>query len=143
MHAKAINVCVTNENKPFQICVFCFKKLAHPKRKEVKNGKAIFKSINGAFMCTNPSCVSVKNRKAAKSRNALSALAIGLVGFSTVLFGVKFPAFNTISQNNTEDFINITSAFLNRSVDRQPCCGSGGKKGEAQYNKAKFNVLFI
>ncbi|ORE16862.1 hypothetical protein BCV71DRAFT_270875 [Rhizopus microsporus] len=93
MHAKAINVCVTNENKPFQICVFCFKKLAHPKRKEVKNGKAIFKSINGAFMCTNPSCVSVKNRKAAKSRNALSALAIGLVGFSIVLFWCKISSF--------------------------------------------------
>ncbi|KAG1174754.1 hypothetical protein G6F71_004662 [Rhizopus microsporus] len=125
MHAEAINVCVTNENKKSQICVFCFKKLAHPKRKEVKNGKAIFKSINGAFICTNPSCVSVKNRRAVKSRDALSALAIGLVGFSTVLFGVKFPAFNTISQNNTEDFINITSAFLNRSVDRQLRCGSG------------------
>ena len=89
MHAEAINVCVTNGNKASQICVFCFKKLAHPKRKEVKKGKAIFKSINGAFMCTNPSCVSVKNRRAVKSRDALSVLAIGLVDFSIVFFWCK------------------------------------------------------
>ncbi|ORE06596.1 hypothetical protein BCV72DRAFT_207170, partial [Rhizopus microsporus var. microsporus] len=36
MHTEAINVCVTNENKTSQICVFCFKKLAHPKPKEIK-----------------------------------------------------------------------------------------------------------
>ena len=89
MHAEAINVCVTNENKKSQICVFCFKKLAHPKRKEVKDGKTAFKSTNGAFMCTNPSCVSVKNRRAVKSRDALSVLAIGLVDFSIVFFWCK------------------------------------------------------
>jgi hypothetical protein len=94
-----------------------------------KNGKTTFKSTNVAFICTNPSCVSVRNGKAVKSRDALSALAIGLVGFNTVLFDEKFPTFNTISQTNTEEFINITSAFLNRSVDRQPRCGFGGKKG--------------
>ncbi|CAO3699750.1 unnamed protein product [Rhizopus microsporus] len=89
MHAEAINVCVTNGNKASQICVFCFKKLAHPKRKEVKDGKTAFKSTNGAFMCTNPSCVSVKNRRAVKSRDALSVLAIGLVDFSIVFFWCK------------------------------------------------------
>lgn len=32
-------VSVTNENKTSQICVFCFKKLTHPKRKEIKKPK--------------------------------------------------------------------------------------------------------
>ena len=114
-----------------------FKKLAHPKRKEIKMERQHSRAQ------TEHSSVAVNNRRAVKSRNALSALAIGLVGFSTVLFGVKFPAFNTISHNNTEYFINITSAFLNRSVDRQLRCGSGGKKGEAQHNEAKVALLFI
>ncbi|ORE18386.1 hypothetical protein BCV71DRAFT_179600, partial [Rhizopus microsporus] len=82
-------ISVTNENKTSQICIFCFK-LAHPKRKEIKNGKTAFKSTNGAFMCTNPSCISIKNRKTVKSRDALSVMEIGLVNYSTVLFRVNF-----------------------------------------------------
>ncbi|KAI8078386.1 hypothetical protein BDF21DRAFT_399636 [Thamnidium elegans] len=48
-----------------------------------------------------------------QSRDSLSALAIGLVGLSTVLFGIPFPEFlnNKISENYAEDYIKKTSSF--------------------------------
>ncbi|KAG2232356.1 hypothetical protein INT48_007371 [Thamnidium elegans] len=60
-----------------------------------------------------PLCVSVISKRAIQSRDSLSALAIGLVGLSTVLFGIPFPEFlnNKISENYAEDYIKKTSSF--------------------------------
>ncbi|KAI8081253.1 hypothetical protein BDF21DRAFT_338917, partial [Thamnidium elegans] len=54
-------------------------------------------------LCIHPRCISVIKKCGSKSRDALSALAIGLVGVSTLIFGTSMPPFNTkISQFNTE-----------------------------------------
>jgi hypothetical protein len=71
------------------------------------------RTINGAFVCENPSCVSVKAKKALKRRNTLSAMAVGRSGFASLLFGAAFPQFDPkVSQFNTDNFNqNVTSFF--------------------------------
>lgn len=113
IHSEAVNVCLANENMTSQTCVFCFNRLNHPLVEQINNGKCFMKKIQVTLYCTNPSCVSVLSRRAIKSRDSISALAISLVGLSTILFRSPFPTFQThkVSEKNVEEHINITSAF--------------------------------
>lgn len=113
IHAEAASVCITNENLTSKTCVFCFSRLNHPRVSQTKNSRKFEKKILGTLYCTNPLCVSVIAKRAIKCRDSLSALAIGLVGLSTVLFDAPFPQFisNIISQNNAEEYLKKTSSF--------------------------------
>lgn len=75
----------------------------------------------GALQCVNPACVSVKAGKAVKSRDALSSLAIGFSGLCHCLLGVTMPHFSPykISQFDTDNFKNISLAFVKEERDRQ------------------------
>ena len=113
MHGMNINVCITNENIS-QTCMYCFSKLDHPIHLKVIKGKDIKTKVKGSFLCRNPDCVLVSNKKAIKSRDNLSALAIGLSGRCNLLFQETFPELSAkISHYNTE-FINKTTSFLNK-----------------------------
>ncbi|KAI9269674.1 hypothetical protein EDC94DRAFT_645929 [Helicostylum pulchrum] len=80
--------------------------LAHPVHQVVKGDQKFNRTSKGSFWCTNPLCVSVHYKRAIKSRDALSALAIGVVGLSTLLFGAEPSPFNDkISRASTEDYI--------------------------------------
>ncbi|ORE22207.1 hypothetical protein BCV71DRAFT_271250 [Rhizopus microsporus] len=105
MHGMNANVCITNENIS-QTYMYCFSKLDHPiHRKIVKDIKT---KVKGSFLCRNPDCVLVSNKKAIKSRDNLSALAIGLSGLCSLLFQETFPELSAkISHCNT-DFLNKT-----------------------------------
>jgi hypothetical protein len=94
-------------------CIFCYERLIHPKVQETKNGKEINKTNKGTLYCTNPLCASVKAKRASQCRDSLSALAIGLVGLSTILFNDSFPQFKStkISSRNAEDYFHKTSSF--------------------------------
>lgn len=80
IHGKATIVCKTDENYTSQTCVFCYAKLIHPVHQLVKNGQKIKKTSKGSFQCVNSHCVSVLNKRAVKSRDTFSALAIGMLG---------------------------------------------------------------
>ncbi|KAG1178379.1 hypothetical protein G6F70_008462 [Rhizopus microsporus] len=78
-----------------------------------KNDKEIKKKVKESFLCRNPDCVLVSNKKAAKPRDSLPALAIGLSGLCLLLFQETFPELSAkISHCNTE-FISKTASFLN------------------------------
>ncbi|KAG1048531.1 hypothetical protein G6F43_009083 [Rhizopus delemar] len=111
IHSEAANVCVTNETLNSKTCIFCFRRLTHPRISVTKNGEVFSRKVKGSFYCTNPLCVSVLSKCAAKSRDSLSALAIGIVGLSTILFGAPLPAFKShkISNIEAEKYIILTS----------------------------------
>ena len=71
-------VCITNEHNTSQTCIYRFNKLSHPVRTIHRNGASQLRTINGAFVYDNPSCVSVQAKKAVKRRDTVSAMAIGL-----------------------------------------------------------------
>ena len=107
-------VCITNEQKTSQLCIFCFEKLCHPRC----SGK---RTTKGALQCVNPACVSVKNGRAIKSRDRLSSLSIGLAGLCYCLFGTTMPHFspNKISQYDTDHFKKLSLAFVKEEPVRQ------------------------
>ncbi|KAG1265047.1 hypothetical protein G6F68_003892 [Rhizopus microsporus] len=113
MHGMNINVCITNENVTSQTCMYCFSKLDHPIYRKIDKDKDIRTKVKGSFLCRNSDCVLISNKKAIKSRDNLSALAIGLSGLCNLLFQETFPELSAkISHCNTE-FINKTASFLN------------------------------
>jgi hypothetical protein len=118
IHGLNTTVCITNEEFTSQTCVYCFSKLSKPVHTMKKDGKTTQKTINGAFLCTNPNCISLKNARATQTRDSVSAMAIALKGLSTLLFGETLPEFRRlqISQFYT-DFITNTSSFLTRNED--------------------------
>ncbi|KAI8082536.1 uncharacterized protein B0P05DRAFT_537421 [Gilbertella persicaria] len=61
---------------------FCFQKLIHP----VNRSDKATRTAKGAFYCLNKNCIFVRNKKAIMSHDRLSALTIGIVGLSTMLF---------------------------------------------------------
>ena len=68
--------------------------------------------MNGAFVCVNPSCPSVKAGQNTHARDTLNAVAIGLSGMATLLFGTTFPQFNrNISPSQTDQFSQLAAAF--------------------------------
>ena len=96
-----------------KLAFFCFKKLLHPKRRTAdKNGCINLKNVNGAFVCVNPSCPSVKVDQSTHARDTLSAVAIDLSGIATLLLGITFPQFNrNISPSQTDQFNQLAAAF--------------------------------
>ena len=113
MHGMNINVCITNENVTSQTCMYCFSKLDHPIYRKIDKDKDIRTKVKGSFLCRNSDCVLISNKKAIKSRDNLSALAIGLSGLCSLLFQETFPELSAkISHCNTE-FIYKTASFLN------------------------------
>ena len=77
-HSLYTTVCITNEHNTSQTCIYRFNKLSHPVRTIHRNGASQLRTINGAFVYDNPSCVSVQAKKAVKRRDTVSAMAIGL-----------------------------------------------------------------
>ncbi|EPB85006.1 hypothetical protein HMPREF1544_08209 [Mucor circinelloides 1006PhL] len=70
---------------------------------------AILRSVNGASVCTNPNCVLRTKGETHEAHNSMSALAIGLVGLSTVIFGQPIPSFDpSFSESKTEKFKPIS-----------------------------------
>ncbi|KAL4210929.1 hypothetical protein AB4K20DRAFT_1948104 [Rhizopus microsporus] len=77
-----------------------------------KNGCINLKNVNGAFVCVNPSCPSVKVDQSTHARDTLSAVAIDLSGIATLLLGITFPQFNrNISPSQTDQFNQLAAAF--------------------------------
>ncbi|ORE07996.1 hypothetical protein BCV72DRAFT_98622 [Rhizopus microsporus var. microsporus] len=94
-HSLYTMACITSEYNTSQTCIFCFKKLLHPKCSTTdKNDRINLKNVNGAFVCVNPSYPSVKAGQNTHARDTLSAVAIGLSGIATLLLGTTFPQFN-------------------------------------------------
>ncbi|CEG79069.1 hypothetical protein RMATCC62417_13582 [Rhizopus microsporus] len=118
-HSLYTTVCITNEHNTSQTCIYCFNKLSHPVRTVHRNGASRLRTVNGAFVCENPSCVSVQAKKAVKRRDTMSAMAIGLSGLATLLFGENFPQFDPIvSQSNTDKFKANATSFFSANEDR-------------------------
>ncbi|KAG2206051.1 hypothetical protein INT46_008248 [Mucor plumbeus] len=76
------------------------------------------KTNNGTSACTNPACILIKSGSSHKGRDAISSLAIGLLGLSYFALGVPFPPFNPSVGYCHIDFTNITTTFITRSVAR-------------------------
>ncbi|KAL0083580.1 hypothetical protein J3Q64DRAFT_1748218, partial [Phycomyces blakesleeanus] len=115
IHGEAVNVCITNECKTSRTCIFCFSPLTNPRIPGKK--KRSYKVNKGTFLCINPRCITVNNRCASKPRDGLSALAIALVGLSSVIFGAAPPPFYNVSQITAEHYTKITSDFCTRRDD--------------------------
>ncbi|KAI9257555.1 hypothetical protein EDC94DRAFT_522357, partial [Helicostylum pulchrum] len=114
IHSKYTHAVITNENMTSQTCVYCYSKLDHPTHTRILKGKTIYRKSKGSFLCRNPSCVLLKNGKAAKCRDDLSALAIGLSGLAKILFQETLPAFRTTFSQCDTEYKNKTSTFLTR-----------------------------
>jgi hypothetical protein len=123
IHGRNTTVCITNEHKTSQKCVYCFSPVIHSQKRVPVNNKEILKECRGAFQCINPVCVSVKNKRPIQARDQVSAMAIGLSGLSTLLFQQTFPEFATkiVSQFNT-DYINFTTASFFIQSEIRACC---------------------
>ncbi|KAL0097138.1 hypothetical protein J3Q64DRAFT_1711616 [Phycomyces blakesleeanus] len=93
INGEAVNVCITNECNTSQTCIFCFSPL------------------------TNPRIPGKKEEVTNKPRDALSALAIALVGLSSVMFGAAPPPFYNLSQITAEHYTTIKSDFCTRRDD--------------------------
>ncbi|ORE04625.1 hypothetical protein BCV72DRAFT_312503 [Rhizopus microsporus var. microsporus] len=46
-----------------QTCMYCFSKLDHPIHRKVIKGKDIKTKVKGSFLCRNPDCALVSNKK--------------------------------------------------------------------------------
>ncbi|KAG1170597.1 hypothetical protein G6F70_007578 [Rhizopus microsporus] len=69
-------------------------------------------TVNGTFQCVNPDCPSVLAGKATHVRDSLSAMAIGLSGLATLLFGATFPQFDPKrSPSKTAEFEHFAATF--------------------------------
>ncbi|ORE11167.1 hypothetical protein BCV72DRAFT_198363, partial [Rhizopus microsporus var. microsporus] len=94
-------ICITSEYNASLTCIFCYKKLLHPKRKTMDENGCINlkkKNVNDAFVCVNPSYPSVKADQNTHVTDMLSAVSIDLSGMAALLCGAAFPQFNrTIS----------------------------------------------
>ncbi|ORE03693.1 hypothetical protein BCV72DRAFT_27490 [Rhizopus microsporus var. microsporus] len=71
-----------------------------------------------AFVCDNPSCVSIQVKKAVKRQSIVIAMAISLSGLVTLLFDAIFPQFDPqVSQSNTDKFKMIAASFFSANED--------------------------
>ncbi|RCH88096.1 hypothetical protein CU097_004618 [Rhizopus azygosporus] len=117
-HSLYTSVCITSEHNTSQTCIYCFQKPSHPLQTVYKNGARRLRTINGTFICDNPSCVSVQAKKAVKGRDTLSAMVIGLSGLATFLFYATFPQFDPqVSQSNTNKFKTNAAFFFTANED--------------------------
>ncbi|EPB87743.1 hypothetical protein HMPREF1544_05403 [Mucor circinelloides 1006PhL] len=93
VHGRCCPVLVTNEHNTSQICLFCFKKASHPLKLVTKN-KQYVRNVNGSSVCTNPTSTLRTKGETHKARDSLPALAVGLAGLSTVIFGQPILSFD-------------------------------------------------
>ncbi|KAI8880037.1 hypothetical protein K501DRAFT_192233 [Backusella circina FSU 941] len=91
IHGRYAASCITNEHNSSQICVYCFKKVVHPKKEKKTHGKIKRVDSNGSTICINSDYVAFKVGQAVQSRDKQSALLIGLHGVSRLLRGALFP----------------------------------------------------
>ncbi|ORE16801.1 hypothetical protein BCV71DRAFT_182751, partial [Rhizopus microsporus] len=72
----------------------------------------LLKVVNGSFQSVNPDCPSVLAGKATHARDSLSAMAIGLSGIATLLFGATFPQFDPKrSPSKTAEFEHLAATL--------------------------------
>ena len=126
LHAVSSAIHFTNEHKTSQTCMFCFGPLTHPKR--TSKDKPAKKTVNGAFWCLNPRCISVRSHKPIQSRDKTSALAIVVSGLSNLIFNEPLPVFNPKLSQSYTDIFTKTNAFCSRNEHRD---GSGAASAEA------------
>ncbi|KAL0093409.1 hypothetical protein F4703DRAFT_1729865 [Phycomyces blakesleeanus] len=107
IHRETANVCITNECKTSQTCIFSFSSLINPRIPGKKEGS--YKGNKGTFLCINSRCITVKKQWASKPRYAFSALAIALIALTSVMFGAAPPPFYNASQITVEYYTTITS----------------------------------
>jgi hypothetical protein len=75
-------------------------------------GNTKLKAVNDTFQCVNPDCSSVLAGKVTYARDSLSAMAIGLFGLATLLFGTTFPQFDPKhSPSKTAEFEHLAATF--------------------------------
>lgn len=115
IHSRYCSVCVTNEHNTSQTCMFCYNKLLHPSKiMTKKDGSRFLKNVNGSFYCVNPLCPLSSQARSTQARDRLSALAIGVSGLSTLIFGETLPQFNhKLSGYNADKFETNAANFLN------------------------------
>ncbi|KAL7325933.1 hypothetical protein PS15p_208349 [Mucor circinelloides] len=108
LHGRYTPTLITNEYNSSQTCLFCFHKLSHP----MVAVKDEVKATNGSFVCLNAQC---PNAYTVVCRDQVSALAIGLAGLASLLFGVTFPCFDEHPNRVKRDEFNQSAlSFLYR-----------------------------
>ena len=108
LHGRYTPTLITNEYNSSQTCLFCFHKLSHP----MVAVKDKVKATNGSFVCLNAQC---PNAYTVVCRDQVSALAIGLAGLASLLFGVTFPCFDEHPNRVKRDEFNQSAlSFLYR-----------------------------
>ncbi|KAI8067201.1 hypothetical protein BDF21DRAFT_315011, partial [Thamnidium elegans] len=80
IHGQSNTTCIANENKASQTRVYYLCPLCHTNQKVMVKGKMLQKSINGAFICYNQACVSVRSNRNVQTRGSVPTMAIGLSG---------------------------------------------------------------
>ena len=114
IHGRYTPTMVTNEYNSSQTCLFCFRKLSHPMK--VVEGEV--KATTGSFVCLNDQC---PNAFRVVCRDQVSALAIGLSGLASLLFGVTFPCFDPRPSRAKRQLFNDTAlSFLEQKQQQAP-----------------------
>lgn len=90
-----MRVCIIDETKVLKTYIYCFFQLTHIVYGKQHKGKAMKAEIKGSFVCVNPSCVLVKNKKVVKSRYTALALSIELSRLAWLILEDIFPEFNS------------------------------------------------
>ncbi|KAI9478867.1 MAG: hypothetical protein EXX96DRAFT_482583, partial [Benjaminiella poitrasii] len=102
-HARYAPVSITNEHNTSQVCVYCFKKIIHPKRTRIIQGVERSVDCNGSSVCINREFTSFKANRSVQSRDQQAAVAICISGLYTLLSGTILPVFSSkISHSNTD-----------------------------------------
>jgi hypothetical protein len=118
-HGRNTHVFITDEYNTSQTCVFCFQKLQHSLRLiENKSGKDKIVHVNGAFQCENELCISLMHGQASQGRDALSALAIGLKGLTTLLLGAPFPPLDSSLGPLTDEKFKELATYFSKKESR-------------------------
>ncbi|KAI9478146.1 MAG: hypothetical protein EXX96DRAFT_539275 [Benjaminiella poitrasii] len=85
------------------VCVYCFKKIIHPKRIRIIQGVERSVDCNGSSICINRECTSFKANRSVQSRDQQTAVAICISELYTLLSGTTLPVFSSkISHSNTD-----------------------------------------
>ncbi|KAI9486618.1 MAG: hypothetical protein EXX96DRAFT_472530, partial [Benjaminiella poitrasii] len=102
-HARYAPVSITNEHNTSQVCVYCFKKIIHPKQTRIIQGVERSVDCKGSSICINRECTSFKTNRSVQSCDQQAAVAICISGLYTLLSGTILPVFSSkISHSNTD-----------------------------------------
>ncbi|KAL9541855.1 hypothetical protein MBANPS3_008895 [Mucor bainieri] len=122
IHGRYTPTVITYEYNSSQTCLFCFRKLCHPMT--VTNSEV--EATNGSFVCFNDNC---PNTYKVMCRDQVSALAIGLAGLASVLFGVTLPCFDPRPSHQKQNLFNdLALTFLEQKQQQAPP-SDGGNTG--------------